>query len=598
MEYFFDDWKKALQDLSDSIEKSVDEVRSCKDAIRSLQIDNVNGAQTGNYLRDSERIVLSAPEIVIGNVDKGGYLLPGQPSRIIIRGKGISLEGSGAAGYIVNKAPSIRSYGVDPGSDGRENVVSGISEVISQARGISLNSTGGEGVFTSPVVIGSGLHLHSDTGLTVEAAESAENKKKYIDKRLEKLKKNKDSRKKATGDSKKNFESALKELTKVLDDSNALSNDINDIRSSVGVLDDLHDQLDAAMRKASNAFYLYSAQLADLAETCRMISCLEKAKGKIPSSQDFKNKTTGAGVWISGEKIGLSAVDGDGNIRENPGSGVRILSNSVSVGACGHDGALLKKGRISLNAMDIDLSTANTKYKDKKKRDSADVPAEGSVHVVSKKVKLESVDSELKDGKTTEKALTKDGSLKIRFETTELSGTDTEGKATGIIDMNAKEVEIKATDVKKDNRTDDKLAAGGTLLLTAEKIYAGSRDKNNKTKQLQLSADKTGVFGDTTAEIQQGEAKAVVQLDGGTLSVSGSKTSLYGDTTVNGKTDFKADIKAPKAAIDNVEAKSSFKSTNISDGIAVPGAPSTAKLSAKLKAEEKKAKEKKAEEKK
>lgn len=598
MEYFFDDWKKALQDLSDSIEKSVGEIRACKDAIRTLQIDNVNSVQKGKYLRDNDRIVLSAPEIVIGNVDKGGYLLPGQPSRIIIRGKGVSLEGSGTAGYIVNRAPSIRSYGVDPGPDGRENVVLGISEVISQARGVSLNSTGGEGVFTSPPAVGSGLHLNSDRGLFVEAADSADRKKKYIEKGLENLKKGKDSRKKAAGDSKTEFENAIKALTEVLDESNGLSSDIDELRSSVGVLDDLHDRLETAMRRASDAFYMYSSQLADLAETCRQISCLEKAKEKIPSAQDFKDKTTGAGVWISGERIGLSAVDGDGNIRENPGAGVWILSNNVSVGACGYDGALLKKGRILLNAMNIGLSTANTKYKDKKKRDSADILAEGNVHVVSKKVKIESVDSELKDGKISEKALTKDSSLKIRFETTELSATDTEGKATGIIDMNAKEVEIKSTDVKKDNRSDDKLAAGGTLLLTAEKIYAGSRDKNNKTKQLQLSADKTGVFGDTTAEIQQGEAKAVVQLDGGNLSVSGSKTALFGDTTVNGKADFKADIKAPKATIDNIEAKSSFKSPNISDGIAVPGAPSSAKLSAKLKVEEKKAKEKKAEEKK
>ncbi|MCQ2156935.1 MAG: hypothetical protein MJY53_00895 [Bacteroidales bacterium] len=598
MKYFFDDWKAALQNLNDSIEKSVEEVRACKDAIRRLQVDKVSEVQEGNYLRDNDRIVLSAPEIVIGNVDRGGYLLPGQPSRIVIRGQGISLEGSGHTGYIVNRAPSIRSYGVDPGSDGRENVVSYVSEVISQAKGVSLTSTSGKGVFTSPPAAGIGLHLSSDTGLFVEASDSVDKKKKYIEDRLNGLKKSKDSQKNTAADLKKEFESAVQELAKVVDDSNDLSSDIDDLRSSVGAIDDLHDRLETAMRKASGAFYMYSSQLANLAETCRQISCLEKAKGKIPSAQDFKDKTTGSSVWISGEKIGLLAVDGDGNIRENPGSGVKILSNDVSVRACAHDGTLLKKGKISLNAMDIDLSTANTKYKDKKKRDSADILAEGNVHVVSKKVKIESVDSELKDGKTTEKALAKDSSLKIRFETTELSATDTEGKATGIIDMNAKEVEIKSTDVKKDNRSDDKLAAGGTLLLTAEKMYAGSRDKDNKTKQLQLSADKTGVFGDTTAEIQQGEAKAVVQLDGGNLSVSGSKTALFGDTTVNGKADFKADIKAPKATIDNIEAKSSFKSPNISDGIAVPGAPSSAKLSAKLKVEEKKAKEKKAEEKK
>ena len=37
-----------------------------------------------------------------------------------------------------------------------------------------------------------------------------------------------------------------------------------------------------------------------------------------------------------------------------------------------------------------------------------------------------------------------------------------------------------------------------------------------------------------------------------------------------------------KLTADNIDAKTSFKSKNISDGVAVPGAPSSAKLSAKL----------------
>jgi hypothetical protein len=60
------------------------------------------------------------------------------------------------------------------------------------------------------------------------------------------------------------------------------------------------------------------------------------------------------------------------------------------------------------------------------------------------------------------------------------------------------------------------------------------------------------------------------------------KAEFYGDNTINGKSDFKADVTMKKATADNIEAKTSFKSKNISDGIAVPGAPSTAKLSAKL----------------
>ena len=65
--------------------------------------------------------------------------------------------------------------------------------------------------------------------------------------------------------------------------------------------------------------------------------------------------------------------------------------------------------------------------------------------------------------------------------------------------------------------------------------------------------------------------------------MSASETKVYGATTVNGKTEFKADVQAPKITADNLEANTSFKSSNISDGIPIPGAPSTASLSAKLK---------------
>ena len=139
-------------------------------------------------------------------------------------------------------------------------------------------------------------------------------------------------------------------------------------------------------------------------------------------------------------------------------------------------------------------------------------------------------------------------------------------------------------DIDKDSKDDKQLAAGSTMLLVSEKMYAGAKDDKNKSKQVQLSSEKVGVFAKTTAELQQ--EKATVQLDGGNVSIGGGKTNVFGETTVNGKTAFKADVTAPKAAIDNVEAKSSFKSPNISDGMAVPGAPSSASLSQKLKAED------------
>ena len=124
------------------------------------------------------------------------------------------------------------------------------------------------------------------------------------------------------------------------------------------------------------------------------------------------------------------------------------------------------------------------------------------------------------------------------------------------------------------------------MLVVAEKMYVGAKDKSNKSKQLQAVSEEVGLFADKTLEAQQGEAKAVLQLAGGDAALSGSKTQVYGATTLNGKTEVKDELKAPKATIDNVEAKSSFMSSNISDGIPVPPPPSTAKLSAKLKEEE------------
>jgi len=163
---------------------------------------------------------------------------------------------------------------------------------------------------------------------------------------------------------------------------------------------------------------------------------------------------------------------------------------------------------------------------------------------------------------------------------------DGEGKATGSIAINAKAVSVKSMDVDKEKLTDKSLASGSTMTLVSEKMFVGQKTKSEKSKKLQLVSEELGAFGDKTLEIQQGDGKALVQLSGGNASMGGSKSQIYGDTTITGKADIKGDVKAPKATIDNLEAKTSFKSTNISDGFAIPGAPATGKLSAKLKTED------------
>lgn len=593
MESILNDWKKTLDDLKSSIDKSLEEVRECKTAVQRMKPDFVNERRKGRFVRDDARLILSAPEIIIGDVDADGNLLSGASmAKVCIRGNDVSLEGISASGagvgQIQSRAAIIRQIAVDPGIDGREAAVLGTSEITSQARSVSIISSSDKEVFVPGSVksLRTGVMIHSDSGITIDSSVASETKKKDVDTAVKSLESTKKKLESSVSATKKSIDSLFKEVEKVMEDADGIEKSDDGYNSNAMFLDDLRKQLDEVASALGSTLETYFSELSSLAETCREINALKKIKDGIKSGDDYKKKSTGAAVSINGESVRISSRDGDGNIRTNDSAVVSVNARTVLVKSMGED-ALIDKSSILLRSKKVGISTEDVKLKDPKNGTKGDRLAVGDVEIISKNVNIRAVDNEF-DGKNPlkEKALTKDSKLSVRMENLEISATDTEGKATGKVTVNAKDITAKAMDVKKDDRSDDKLASGGTLLLTAEKLFAGSKDGNNKTKELQIAADKTGIFGDTTAEIQQ--AKAVVQLDGGNLSMSGGKTQVFGETTVNGKTAFKADVTAPKATIDNLEAKTSFKSTNISDGIPVPGAPSTASLSAKLKVQEKK----------
>ena len=276
--------------------------------------------------------------------------------------------------------------------------------------------------------------------------------------------------------------------------------------------------------------------------------------------------TTGGSVSINTKDFSVSAVDYD--IKDDAlevkdqtaGSSIYLRAEKTVLLSQDKDGNTI--GQFSVNAADTKFCSTD---KDKN--------TTGTFGVQAEKMALSSTD---KDKNAT-------GQFTLVTELASVAAIDKEGKAKGQISLDAKDVYVKATDVDAEKLTDNNMAEGSSLTLLAEKMYIGRTDADNQAKELLVSADKTGIYGKTTAEMQQGEAKAVVQLDGGNVAISGSKAEFYGDNTVNGKTDFKADTTMTKLTADNVEAKTSFKSKNISDGIAVPGAPSSAKLSAKLK---------------
>jgi hypothetical protein len=651
-DYIFSEWKQTLDDFRQSVQKDLEEIHQQKVEIQQLKADIYSKIDGGQYYRDEKRIVISAPEIVIGNVDYSGDLL-GCMGKVVIKGSEVDLEGAGSNGAIVSRAPSIRQIAVDPGTDGLENVVCETSEIVSQACDIVLQSDNATDAFSqTPVPAGrGGIRLHATTDMVIEAAVSAEKRQKDIEASIKQLESQIKEYEKDVESQKKNVETYFDNMQKLLEEEDKVNeNDIFTGRLAGDDLTDIHDYMDSVMPSLYQATTNFIFTVSKLAEANRKKKALETEKGTIKTGDDFKNNTTGASMRIAAENISVATTDGDGNMHTNDEAGFSVRTPSMSISmindkgtltegsafnvstenvtfstlnfsedakeqtATGsvtlrskdvrieaidydHDGddkpykekQLAAEGKVSIAAKTVEVSTANPaniKVDDEGKVTGGEYNGEGDVIIRSKTMTVESLDYEVKDGKLETKALTKDGKIAVRAEKMDFLAADAEGKATGSISVNAKAVSVKSMDVDKEKLTDDKLAAGSSMILVSEKMYVGAKSKDVKSKKLQAVSEEIGAFADKTLEIQQGDGKAVVQLSGGNASMGGSKSALYGDTTINGKADIKGDVKAPKGVFDNLEAKSSFKSSNISDGIAVPGAAGGGSLSAKLKTED------------
>ena len=171
----FTDWLSALQNLQSSVSKDLAEIRKQKAEIQQLKVDIINEVARGKFIRDNERLVLSAPEIIIGNVDASGMLY-GEGGSIIIRGQNLGLEGVGEYGSVKTRAAIISQTAIDPGPDGIEEVVRSNSSITSQARHITLESHEAEkdGYFArTPLTAGaSGVRIHADEAVEIDASQS------------------------------------------------------------------------------------------------------------------------------------------------------------------------------------------------------------------------------------------------------------------------------------------------------------------------------------------------------------------------------------------------------------------------------------------
>lgn len=584
----FEQWQTALESFQKNVEKDLEEIRKCKSEVQQMKVDILDQMNQGQYIQDESRIILSAPEIIIGNVDKSGVLKG--PSRVTVRANNIQLEGVGLGadigGSITNRASSIRNIAEDPGCDGMEKVVHPTSEIVSQAKCIVLQGERADGIFPSPAGSGiPGIQLNTDAYIELNALRPCEFQKEQLSSLEKGLKERVSDYKSQSNEAKQKVNSLMKKMNDLLD-GETLNETAISTRLNFMDIEELHNEFNSLSSALYYALTDYFSSLSLWAESNRQLDCVKEQASDVDKLKSkYKDAPTGTHIIMRSENLHVLSMDGDGNLRTNPESGVQVTAKYVDVNTQAYDGSLMEDSQIKLTAKSVEISTANTKYKDEKKEE-AQIPTEGDVRIVSKNILMESVDYELKDKKVQETALTKEGTINIRAEKVNVTATDTEGKATGKIAVNAKAVEMKSMDIDKEKGTDKSLTAGSTMFLLSEKIFAGSKDSKTKSKQVQIASDSVGVFGDTTVELQQGDGKGVVQLNGGNAAVSGGNLDLYGTTTLQGKTTFKADVAMGDLDVKNIKIQTSFKSPYTSEGVAVPGAPSTAKLSAKLKEEE------------
>ena len=632
MDYIIKDWEKKMSAFESSVEKDLKEIRKCKADIQQMR-NEIQREKQGNYfVRDAQRIILSAPEIILGNVDPDGVLYDGAASKIVLRGTDVDLEASGNGGRVETRAASIRQIAEDPGSDGHEHLVGVLSEVVSQARQIVIQSDDATGAFSAlPSSGGSGVCIHTDSQIEISATQTAESREKQLENRIKELETRKSQLKEQAADHKESFGDLIKEIEELMQKREELVKDDNAIRTKYNEMEEANAELELVTESLGEEARSYSAILAMLSETNRLLKCFKDEKSKIKKGDDFKKNATGCAVSILGERIGLASVDGEGNLRDTEGSGIAMTANRVSIAAIEADGKLKEKGQVRIQAKNVEVTTAGTadatydkgeltkatyeaegdftlksknitiesvdyEVADKKRKEKqltadskiklraktievstessanvevddegkltkANYKAEGDIIVRSKTLTVASTDNDLENDETKEKALTAGGTITIRAEKMDLAATDTEGKATGSVSINAKDVSLKSMDTDKESHDDKALAAGGTMLIVSETMNVGAKSKDMKSKKVETMSEEISVAADKTLEHSQGDGKASVKLADGKATVEASKTQIGCDTEVKGE------VKAPKATIDKVQVNQSFKSPNITDGM-------------------------------
>ena len=558
-------WEERLNNFKQALDKELQDIQQCKAELAEIQKEVQESLSGIRYIREEGRLVLSAPEIVIGDVDPLGVLGP-RYSKVIIRGNEVKVEGTSR---ILNRAPEIHSLAEHPGRDGQESTLPYHSEIVQVARNVLVNGVSDAEVINPnrDMVSQPGVAITSRGSIDVNASVSCEYESQQLDQAIQALKNQKCQTDKQIADIEKEVKAASMELDLLLKLPDV---NVSDTLVRVNYLDigELHEEYNQKVKRMCEKCMAYYSALATQADTNLRIAALEKQKETVKGRKaNFEEQTTGSSIYLQSERIRLDTRDGDYHTRTNPEAGFFVNSSHISLTSYMDDWKTIEESYLYVGTQKATISTQNYNYSDPQKGEG-EVVTEGEVNILSKTVRVQAVDADLKEFEPTEKALTPESQLTVRMEQTQVQATDTEGKATGLIDMNAKNLRLKSMDVDKESGEEKELSQGSQLQLLAESMFIGSTEDKQQTLLAQVAADRLKLFAKTENEWQLDEDKGLLRLKEGTATFSSKGLEFWGKTTFNDQAQFTV-VQVGDVKVDNIDVSKSSKTPHTSDG--VPG---------------------------
>ncbi|MDD6748708.1 MAG: hypothetical protein PUF28_02620, partial [bacterium] len=412
-----------------------------------------------------------------------------------------------------------------------------------------------------------GVAITSRGSIDVNASVSCEYETQQLDQAIQALKNQKCQTDKQIADIEKEVKAASMELDLLLKLPDV---NVSDTLVRVNYLDisELHEEYNQKVKRMCEKCMAYYSALATQADTNLRIAALEKQKETVKGRKaNFEEQTTGSSIYLQSERIRLDTRDGDYHTRTNPEAGFFVNSSHISLTSYMDDWKTIEESYLYVGTQKATISTQNYNYSDPQKGEG-EVVTEGEVNILSKTVRVQAVDADLKEFEPTEKALTPESQLTVRMEQTQVQATDTEGKATGLIDMNAKNLRLKSMDVDKESGEEKELSQGSQLQLLAESMFIGSTEDKQQTLLAQVAADRLKLFAKTENEWQLDEDKGLLRLKEGTATFSSKGLEFWGKTTFNDQAQFTV-VQVGDVKVDNIDVSKSSKTPHTSDG--VPG---------------------------